>query len=159
MKTIIFFSKIMLCTALFTFAATSCDKDDDCPAPSTKNTELVKAQLGFFLSGDIPSFLAGCDATCTYDLVGNQILDPGKVYNGEAGFMAFLGDLSAKGQPTNFTPLEFFESGDVVTVTAILEFTDFATTQTCSVNVVQIWKFNGGKVILLKEDHDNRVCE
>lgn len=149
----------MLCTALFALVATGCDKDDDCPAPSTKNTELVKAELNFFLTGDIPSFLAGCDPACTFDLVGNQILDPGKVYTGNDGFMAFLGDLSAKGQPTSFTPLEFFESGDVVTVTAILEFTDFATSQTCSVNVVQIWKFKDDKVILLKEDHDSRVCE
>ena len=149
----------MLCVALFCFAITACDKKDDCPAPSTKNTELVKAELNYFLTGDIPSFLAGCDTACTYDLVGNQILNPGKVYIGNDGFMAFLGDLSAKGQPTGFEPFEFFESGEEVTVTARLTFNDIVTNQTCSVNLVQIWKFKNGKVVLLKEDHDNRVCE
>ncbi len=159
MKTTIFSSKIMLALALFCFAISACNKDEDCSAPSTKNTELVKAELNYFLTGDIPAFLAGCDANCTFDLVGNQILNPGKVYTGNDGFMDFLGDLSAKGQPTNFTPLEFFESGEVVTVTAVLEFNDTVNNQICQVNLVQIWKFKDGKVILLKEDHDNRVCE
>jgi ketosteroid isomerase-like protein len=137
-----------------------CEKEKDCPAPSTKNTELVKKLFGYFGAGDIPAFLSNCDPNCVYDITGNQILNPGKVYTGNEGFMAFLGDLSGKGQPTAINPVDFYESGDVVTVNGNLTFKDFETGQTCTANFIQIWKFNAaGKMVYFKEDHDNRVCQ
>lgn len=159
MKSIQNFSIAILCTVLLGSTFTACDKEEECPGPSTVNTELTQKLIGYFLSGDITSFLANCDPACEFDVTGNQILNPGKVYTGNEGFMSFLGDLSAKGQPTNFTPKEFFESGDVVTVTSTLQFTDFINSKTCTVNVVQLWRYKNGKLILLKEDHDNRVCQ
>lgn len=145
---------------LFSFIQTACSKDEETPVPEINNTEIVKKLFGYFGQGDVASYLAGHDENCVFDITGNQILNPGKVYNGHAGFMQFLADLSAKGQPTAINPVDFYEAGDVVTVSGTLAFKDFATGQTCTVNFIQLWKFNTeGKVIYFKEDHDNRVCQ
>lgn len=157
MKHLISFSNLILLVSLLSLFTVSCKDQETIPAD--QNTALVKTLIGYFSKGDINSFLNGCDANCVFDVTGNQILNPGKVYNGTQGFMAFLGDLSAKGQPTVITPEEYYESGDVVTVNGKLEFKDFATGQTCKVNFIQLWKFSGDKLIAFKEDHDNRVCQ
>ncbi len=158
MKNILSISALFFLLSL-SFATVGCDKDE-AQTPDTNNTEIVKQLFVYFGTGDIPSFLNSCDANCVFDVTGNQILNPGKVYTGNDGFMAFLGDLSVKGQPTTINPVEFYEAGDVVTVSGNLSFTDFATSQTCTVNFIQIWKFNtAGKMVYFKEDHDNRVCQ
>ncbi|MFN0216079.1 MAG: nuclear transport factor 2 family protein [Saprospiraceae bacterium] len=158
MKNILSISSLFALLAL-SIAMVGCDKEES-PIPETNNTEIVKQLFAYFGSGDIPSFLNNCDANCVFDITGNQILNPGKVYTGNDGFMAFLGDLSSKGQPTAINPLDYYESGDVVTVNGNLTFTDFATSQTCSANFIQIWKFNtAGKLVYFKEDHDHRVCQ
>jgi ketosteroid isomerase-like protein len=159
MKNTAFFSMIFF-SLLFT--AIGCNKDEECPAPApdTNNTETVKQLFGYFGKGDVNAYLNGHDVNCVFDITGNSILNPGKVYNGHAGFMQFLGDLSAKGQPTAINPTDFYESGDVVTATGNLTFKDLATGQTCTANFIQLWKFNAeGKVIYFKEDHDKRVCQ
>ena len=147
---------VLFCAVLL--ATIGCQKEE--LTPSNINTERVKQLFGYFGAGDVPSYLNGHDTNCVFDITGNQILNPGRIYNGHAGFMEFLGDLSAKGQPTVINPLDFYESGNVVTVQGNLTFNDFATTKTCQVNFIQVWKFNdAGKVIYFKEDHDNRVCQ
>ncbi|MFN0173491.1 MAG: nuclear transport factor 2 family protein [Saprospiraceae bacterium] len=158
MKNILSISALFFLLSL-SLATIGCDKEE-APTPDTNNTEIVKQLFGYFGTGDIPSFLNGCDENCVFDITGNQILNPGKVYNGHDGFMAFLGDLSDKGQPTLINPIDFYESGDVVTVNGNLAFTDFATGKTCTASFIQIWKFNSaGKMVYFKEDHDNRVCQ
>lgn len=142
---------------LIPLIALFCSCSDDCPDLSSK-TVLVKKQLDFFSKGDIPSFLNGCTTDCIFDLTGNQILNPGRVYLGTQGFMDFLGDLSSKGIPTLVTAKEFLESEAGVTVNGEVQFTDLATNKSCKVNFIQLWKFAGDKVSFLKEDHDNRVC-
>ncbi|MEO6189421.1 MAG: nuclear transport factor 2 family protein [Saprospiraceae bacterium] len=157
MKNSIQFSAVFFIFSLF-LGFNSCKKED-C-SPTTKNTETVKKLFGFFAMGDISSFLNGSTTDCIFDVTGNQILNPGKVYFGHSGFMEFLGDLSKKGQPTLLTPIDFYESGNVVTVLGKIEFTEFASGKKCKVNFIQLWKFNSdGKMIYFKEDHDNRVCE
>jgi ketosteroid isomerase-like protein len=158
MKNIIYnFSLYLFCSIVLT--CISCSKED-CPSASTKNTEIVKQLFGYFGTGDIASFLNGCTSDCIFDITGNQILNPGKVYTGHTGFMTFLGDLTLKGQPTNIQPIDFYESENVVTVNGKIEFKDFVSGRMCKANFIQIWKFNqDSKLIYFKEDHDNRVCE
>lgn len=150
--------KLLLFTIVTSVCFTSCEKD--CTSSNTKNTETVKLMFDYFGKADIPSFLALCTEDCVFDITGNQILNPGKVYIGKNGFMSFLGDLSTKGQPTLINPVDFFESNDVVTVNGNLEFKDLQSGKKCKANFLQIWKFNTeGKMIFFKEDHDHRVCE
>lgn len=159
MKNIFSISALFLFLALATIG---CKKEEECPAPTpdTNNTESVKKLFAYFGQGDVTAYLNGHDVNCVFDITGNQILNPGKVYTGHTGFMSFLGDLSAKGQPMIINPVDFYESGDVVTVNGNLTFKNFATNQTCTVNFIQLWKFNAeGKVIYFKEDHDHRECQ
>ncbi len=134
----------------------SCDKD--C-VNLTHKTEIVKKQLNNFSTGDIPSFLEGCSTDCIFDLTGNQLLNPGKIYIGTQGFMNFLADLSIKAQPTLISSNEFYESEAGVTVTGEVQFTDLLSAQKCSVMFIQFWKFSGDKLIYFKEDHDIRICQ
>jgi ketosteroid isomerase-like protein len=108
------------------------------------NTAIVKDAFADFSTGNIAGILEICSDTISWSSYQVPAIAYTKTYRGKKGVAEFFGTLAASVTYTEFTPKEFYESGNKVLVKVFQAATVNATGKKYAQDTIMEFTFETG---------------
>ena len=122
---------------------------------SNANVTLTQSLYGAFKRGDIATIIAAMAPDVVWTLHGRPKDHPALgTHKGPAGVQKFFGIIADTQSPTDFSPNEFYASGDKVFVLGHYDWTFRKSGHKVSADFAHIFTIKGGKVTHFNEFTD-----
>ena len=114
------------------------------PSGNGKNTNAVMDIYQLFGKGDIPGLVNSLDPNIVWDSHVNPFVQGARIYSGSQDVYHFFGSLKESTQITEFIPVHFYESGDLVYVLGSFTYIPVKDEKKYHVNWTMTWHFTNG---------------